>query len=862
MLDLSSEDISELSILIDAYYVEEDGSYFWVGQGDRAGEGDFSVSGLPQGNYFLKAYDQSGFYTQKYFNDKITIVNADKIELPSGGTVTDKDVSLSLGGLVAGRVTNQQGSPIEGAWVSAYLRNPSNPLSGYYFTNSEGSVTAQYPKQTDSDGRFVIHGLPSGSYSILINSLIVDSSTAYIGQYLASQTSGTIIPNEAEPIEVAVNNPNLIDLASIELNTAGSESGGIISGTISSQADPNLVDLSSQAFYIYLVDAVTGIRQANPSFSFDTDSMGSNSLPYSIIVPKDGEYILAIQDQAGRLLPHYYNETQTTVDKNLATHLTIDHEIQSKRLVSGIDITLKEPGAVVSGDALNEGGAGVSGLEIYSFQKILEGPGKGKWKSLIMTTTGQDGHFTLRGLYEGTYIFSAYDRYFDYVAQYYNPSKDAYTFDDAFQWTYSANDTSSPLEKITFNLKRGGRIAGEITGDVSMAQVFVNLKGGTGKFDYAIFADPNFIFEAMIPGEYILSFKDPNLDYLPVYYTNSGATTDPNSAEVISVTEGQTRSGVTISFYQEGARISGRIFEDAGNGVLEPMSDMYVFLYPVFSEEKPWDTEPVQYDVSDPNGLYILKGLQVGEYKISIFGNEIRPIIKGLTINTSDLGNSRENQDIIFPGEWLNIRYDKVITLKKGLNLIACPTIVPPIINGYSSSSFLKDIALVTGRTYLNLKTYFPKQGILKSTAYGNIGIQGAFLIGSSGSPFTLQNGQGLLFYSGEEKHISLNSFPGQTPLWLSQGKNLVGNIPIDPDMASLNDPNLIQDGKFTTRKLLRHLEEDTSTSIQTFDAKSGKWQATYWMWGNPSGSEVPTDDSRGYLIDMKKDLYNWYPTR
>ncbi|MGA1864051.1 MAG: hypothetical protein ACMUHX_03210, partial [bacterium] len=429
------------------------------------------------------------------------------------------------------------------------------------------------------------------------------------------------------------------------------------------------------------------------------------------------------------------------------------------------------------------------------------------------------------------------------------------------KWTYSVNDTSPP-PAITFNLKRGGRIDGLVTGNVSMAQIYVKLKGGSGKFDYAIFADPNFVLKGIAPGDYILSCKDPDFDYLSGYYTQSGITTDPDSAEITSVVEGQTRSGVTISFYQKGAKIIGHILTDSGNGILEPMSDMFVFLYSVFSQEKPWDTEPLQYDISDPNGLYILKGLPVGEYKILIFNDEFRPIIKGLSINPYDLGNTIEDQDIIFPGGRSNKKYDKLINLEKGLNLIAYPALVPPVINGYFSSSFLKDIALVTGRTYLNLKTYSPGQGIWKNTSYGNIGIQGGYLMGSSGSSFALQNGQGLLCYSGKEKHISLNSFPGQTPLWLSQGKNLVGNIPTDPDMAALNDPNLLQDGQFTTRKLLLQLKEDSSISIGTFDAKAGKWQTTYWMWGNPSGSEVSTDDSRGYLIDMKKDLYNWYPVR
>jgi hypothetical protein len=61
----------------------------------------------------------------------------------------------------------------------------------------------------------------------------------------------------------------------------------------------------------------------------------------------------------------------------------------------------------------------------------------------------------------------------------------------------------------------------------------------------------------------------------------------------------------------------------------------------------------------------------------------------------------------------------------------------------------------------------------------------------------------------------------------------------------------------------LAKIGEDASASIQTFNAKAGKWQATYWMWGRSAGAEEKVEDERGYLVSMKKDLEDWwYPKK
>ena len=118
------------------------------------------------------------------------------------------------------------------------------------------------------------------------------------------------------------------------------------------------------------------------------------------------------------------------------------------------------------------------------------------------------------------------------------------------------------------------------------------------------------------------------------------------------------------------------------------------------------------------------------------------------------------------------------------------------------------------------------------------------------------------LFYSEKAQKIDFLFYPGQTAIWLSEGLNLIGNVACDPNMANFNDPNIISDNEFTTRKMLAQLGEDDSASIQTLDAKTGRWKTTYWMWGRPAGANVKVEDDQGYLVNMKKDRDEWYPKR
>ena len=78
--------------------------------------------------------------------------------------------------------------------------------------------------------------------------------------------------------------------------------------------------------------------------------------------------------------------------------------------------------------------------------------------------------------------------------------------------------------------------------------------------------------------------------------------------------------------------------------------------------------------------------------------------------------------------------------------------------------------------------------------------------------------------------------------------------------MGILSAPNIIYDPNYTTKKVLQHLKEDSSVSINTFDADTGEWKSAYWMWGKANGNHVEVKDDRGYLINMKKDKSNWLP--
>src|SRR5262249_35680719 len=100
-----------------------DSNGYWTDYGYTDASGDYTVTGLPDGNYFALAYSYQDYASQLY--DGINCTGCDPltgtaISVTGGGITSGIDFALSPGGHISGTITDSaNGTPIPN--VSVYL---------------------------------------------------------------------------------------------------------------------------------------------------------------------------------------------------------------------------------------------------------------------------------------------------------------------------------------------------------------------------------------------------------------------------------------------------------------------------------------------------------------------------------------------------------------------------------------------------------------------------------------------------------------------------------------------------------------------------------------------------------------------
>jgi hypothetical protein len=163
-------------------------------------QGKYTLSGLAPGSYFIRA-TASGYLTRYYLNSS-TEAGASPVSFTSGQT-RSMNFNLTLGGSVAGRVTNAGGSPIASGTVYAYPQFASG----------------SYSDSLDSSGEYRVEGLPGGEYKIRVY------ASGYIGEYYDNRRDSS----DADLVTIATGEvtPNI----DFSLNQ-----GGSLSGTVKNEA--------------------------------------------------------------------------------------------------------------------------------------------------------------------------------------------------------------------------------------------------------------------------------------------------------------------------------------------------------------------------------------------------------------------------------------------------------------------------------------------------------------------------------------------------------------------------------------------------------------------------------------------------
>lgn len=111
-------------------------------------DGTYEMKGLTPGRYTVEFYDPDGAWAWQFFPNKADRLNAAKIEVTAGGSVTGINARLSPGGTIEGVVRDAAtGLPAEGVCMDPYSARDPRPFGTGYCTQA--------------DGRYVLRGFPT-----------------------------------------------------------------------------------------------------------------------------------------------------------------------------------------------------------------------------------------------------------------------------------------------------------------------------------------------------------------------------------------------------------------------------------------------------------------------------------------------------------------------------------------------------------------------------------------------------------------------------------------------------------------------------------------------------------------------------
>ena len=175
VLDEAGQDLSGVTLL-----VYNDDHTVGVG-GQCESDGTFSIDRLHPGDHHLFVYGEAeGFRNELVGGDE----DPDVFTLPAYGEALEVDLDLPLGATLEGRVTDDSGEPVYGAYVYATQAGGEG--------GSEAAVT-------DRDGYYVLDGLADGAWTLeSFYSSYCDADPGYVRVYHPGQV------NEALQLDIGV----------------------------------------------------------------------------------------------------------------------------------------------------------------------------------------------------------------------------------------------------------------------------------------------------------------------------------------------------------------------------------------------------------------------------------------------------------------------------------------------------------------------------------------------------------------------------------------------------------------------------------------------------------------------------------
>ena len=611
--------------------------------------GKFSGKGLTPGRYFVRTLaegDRAGGLSAQ----AVTVVSGemamvmlsvhtpplvvfdDAGTVPStaggeqGGGLARADIALLEGGSISGTVTDQAGSPIAFASVSACPTAVGSCGNG----------------PTGLDGRYQIDGLAAGDYTVAFFPPLPGYADAYAGVVsvatgavtsgidavlgLGGSVSGIVTDGSGSPMTGV----QIIACLSVGANICLAEYTGVDGsyqidrlkpGSYSVEFNPPTPYAPVTTFGVGVVaGAVTSgidvILTSSTSGSISgtvTDEAGSPiagvevfACPFiggancgDVNTGLDGSYRidgLAAGDfrlnfnPSGPYVEEYFDGT---TDVGSATPVSVT----AGAVTSDINASLGLGGSI-AGTVTGEAGSPIAGIGVYACTSLSIGGICGA------TQTGTDGSYQIDGLTAGDFLvqFSALP---PYVSEYFD---DSASFIGATPVSVTAGSVTSG---INASLALGGSISGTVTDEagspIAGVDVFVCPFTGAGFCGGATTGTAgSYQIDGLAAGDFIVQFSSPG-GYLSEYFDDA---TDQGSATAVSVTAGMATSGID-AVLAVGGSISGTVTDEVG----APIAGVSVIVCPLLGGgfcESAWT-------VGD--GSYQVDGLADGDVVVQFGGS-------------------------------------------------------------------------------------------------------------------------------------------------------------------------------------------------------------------------------------------------
>jgi 5-hydroxyisourate hydrolase-like protein (transthyretin family) len=361
-------------------------------------DGTYTLKKLDAADYTVEFRDNADFtlYAPEYYDDQTAFEDADPVTVAASQSVSGIDAVLARLGTISGSVTDEQGSPIAGAFYDILEDNPDGPP----FTDIGGG-------QVPANGHFSFPFVPAGTYLVYF----YDSVGDHVAEYWNDQES-------------------IFDATKVTVTAGGTTSGidaelslaGHLTGKVTDSDGNGLGGIEVQLGR--LVDGEW--RAYGEETVFFTNEDGT----YRIDGLPAGTYRAAFSDPERNYLYEQYDDKGPFDEGTTFT-------VTAGATTTDIDASLARA-AHVTGTVTDESGQPIEGIFV-----ALRGLEDGHWSYFGDAETAADGTYSMDGLRPGTNYRVSFESQGDWAPEYWD---DFATIDDATTVALTNGQTLSGVD--------------------------------------------------------------------------------------------------------------------------------------------------------------------------------------------------------------------------------------------------------------------------------------------------------------------------------------------------------------------------------------------------------------------------------